>query len=230
MAVVGIDQSLTGTGLAELTNDGVLKRNVLVKTGKLVGIERLDLITKTVISFCEEVDERFVISREGYSFASKGRSVFNLGELGGCIDLSLFRSTMPNLISYYVLPPTVVKKFCLGSGSVKKDSGYLLKVYNKFGKEFPDDNQADAFMIATTLLAFMKASCIQKGQLNGFDHEVYFNSLSVIEKEALLSSSMSLKDSGLTKATMKKLDHITFADFASKGLKEHLAFNRGTKT
>jgi hypothetical protein len=171
-----------------------------------------------------------VISREGYSFASKGRSVFNLGELGGCIDLTLYRSEIPNFVSYYVLPPTVVKKFCLGSGSIKKDSGYLLKVYNKFGTEFPDDNQADAFMIATTLLAFIKASCIQKGQLNGFDHEVYFNSLSVVEKEALLSSSMSSKESGLTKATMKKLDHTTFADFVSKGLKEYVIFNRGIKT
>lgn len=80
------------------------------------------------------------------------------------------------------------------------------------------------------MLAFIKASCTQKGQLNGFDHEVYFNSLSVIEKEALLSSSMSSKESGLTKATMKKLDHMVFADFVGKGLKEYLAFNQGTNS
>lgn len=221
MAIVGIDQSLTGTGLAELTNDGKLKRNVLVKTGKIFGIERLDLITKTVVSFCQEVNERFVISREGYSFASKGRSVFNLGELGGCIDLTLYRSEIPNLVSYYVLPPTVVKKFCLGSGATKKDSGYLLKVYNKYGIEFDDDNQADAFMIAKVLFSFVKASNVCH-----IGHEAFINSLTIVEKESLLSSFFSIKDSGITKITMKNLDHLKFADFSMKSLSGYLVFNK----
>lgn len=220
MAIIGIDQSLTGTGLAYISNDGVLVKNSIIKTGKYLGTERLAFITDEIMKFCGEVNERFVIAREGYSFGSKGRATFSLGELGGCIDLCLFKSNMPNLVKYYHLSPNAVKKFCLGSGSIKKDSGYLLKVFNKFNIEFPDDNQADAFMIAQTLLGFLKASRFQSPE-----HIKFVAGLTLVEKEALIASILSTKGSGVTKATIKKIDHESFGKYTSQTLENCLAFS-----
>ena len=222
MSIVGIDQSLSGTGIVEIGTDGSLKRSQLLGPGKLLGVRRLDFITEKIIDFLSEIKERFVVSREGYSFASKGRSIFNLGELGGCIDLVLFRSKIPNLVEYYILPPTVVKKFCLGSGSVKKDSSYLLAVFKKLEIEFKNDNQADAYMIATTLLGFKKAICLQQG----FDHENFVNLLDVAKKEALLSTLLSAKGSGVTKSVVKTMSHVDFANNVSNVIEQYKVFSR----
>lgn len=222
MSVVGIDQSLSGTGIVEISHDGNIIRKQLLSPGKLLGVQRLDFITNKIFEFCSEIKERFIVAREGYSFASKGRSVFNLGELGGCIDLVLFRSKISNFVEYYILPPTVVKKYCLGSGSVKKDSSYLLLVYKKLEIEFPDDNQADAYMIASTLLGFKKAICLQQG----FDQTKFVKSLSETKKEALLSTLLSVKGSGITKATMKKIESVDFAGYVSKVIEEYKVFLR----
>jgi len=222
MAVIGIDQSFSGTGLVEIDNAGKIKRQEIVNTKKMSGVERLSFIVDKIVDFCKAADERFVVSREGYSFGSKGRATFSLGELGGCVDLKLFEEDIPFLVSYYVLPPTTVRKFSLGAGNVKKETGYLLTVYDKFGIRFPDDNQADAFMIARTLLGFKKAACLT----SNFDHESFVKGLTLIEKESLVSSLLSVKGSGVTKATLKTMDHKEFALKVSESLKNYLCFER----
>jgi Holliday junction resolvasome RuvABC endonuclease subunit len=223
MAIIGIDQSLTGTGLALLDNEGKLIKTKLVKTGKVMGVQRLEMITNEILTFCTDVKERFVIAREGYAFGAKGRATFSLGELGGCIDLTLYRhqrfSSSGFMVAFYVLPPNVVKKFCLGSGGIKKDSGYLLQVYNKLGKEFPDDNQADAFMIATTLHGLLIGSHSERK-----DHESFFTSLTDVKKEALLSPVAKDKELGITQATIKKMDRMSFGKHLVTGLEKIVIF------
>lgn len=222
MSVIGIDQSLTGTGIVEISNDGSINRMQLIKTGKMRDVARLSYITDSIVSFCKETKERFVVAREGYSFGSKGRATFSLGELGGCVDLKLFEQKIPLLVEYYTLPPTVVRKFALGLGNIKKDSSYLLKVYNKFKIEFPDDNQADAFMIARTLLGFMKAISLKSES----DHKLFVESMTIVEKESLVSSLLSCKGSGVTKATIKNMDHKDFASKVIESLKNYLCFQK----
>ena len=216
MAVIGIDQSLTGTGVAEIDHDGKLIRRELLKIGKSKSVERLKLICDQIVVFCQQVNGRFVVAREGYSFGSRGRATFSLGELGGCIDLTLFTASLTGMVSYYVIPPTVVKKFCFGSGSVKKDSAYLLSVYNKFRIEFPDDNQADAFMIAKTVLGMLRGR--EKGDSK------YFESLTLPQKEALVSSVLGKKGSGVTKAVLKKIDSDLFANTVAEVLEGYKVF------
>lgn len=211
MAVLGIDQSLSGTGLSHIDHQGKMIRQKILKTAKLRGVARLKTICDSVLEFCQETGERFVIAREGYSFGSKGRASFSLGELGGCIDLTLFKANMPELVDYYVFSPTVIKKYCLGSGAVKKDTQYLLKVYDVFGIHFLDDNQADAFLIAQTLL----------GMLNGRNtgNPEFFKSLSQAQKEALVS-----KSEGITQAKVKKMSHEEFATHVAESLKNCKGF------
>ena len=200
MAIVGIDQSLSGTGVAILNDDGELQKTIIIEPPKKLGIgtKRLDYISATVVEILRCLDERFVIAREGYSFGSKGRATFSLGELGGAIDLSIFRLAIENFVTYSVIPPGSWKKYCFGIGSVKKDTNYLLQVYKKVGMEFPDDNQADAYMIARTLWAM----CMVKRS------QEFFENMTIIQKEALVP----LKTEGVTKATLKKFSYEEYCE------------------
>jgi Holliday junction resolvasome RuvABC endonuclease subunit len=213
MAILGIDQSLSGTGLSKIDQDGNLLSTKLVNTKGVSGVQRLRLICDATIEFCKNSDGRFVIAREGYSFGSKGRATFSLGELGGCIDLKLLEHKDElKLVDYYVLSPNMIKKFCFGTGAVKKDSSYLLKVFNVFGIQFADDNQADAFMIARTLLGMLRGR-------NEKDTE-FFNSLSLEQKETMVSRS-----AGVTKAKVKKMEQSEFSKRVSESLDACRAFD-----
>jgi Holliday junction resolvasome RuvABC endonuclease subunit len=138
----------------------------IIKPKKMVGVERLDFISNEVISFilknCVGYDE-IRLSREEYSFSSKGSSIFNLGELGGVIDLSIYRmssSQLPDkVVQYYRIPAGVHKKYIVKNGNAKKGTTkatkkkYLDLIEKHSGEKFDDDNIADAFMIARTLRA-----------------------------------------------------------------------------
>jgi len=164
---LGIDQSLSGTGLCILDEGGNIVKTGLISPKKINGVERLDFISKQVVSFigenCSSYDE-IRLSREEYSFSSKGASLFNLGELGGVVDLTIYRLFSNHMtdiaVQYYRIPSGVHKKYVIKNGNAKKGSTkaekqkYLDLVKKHSGESFDDDNIADAFMIAKTLRAF----------------------------------------------------------------------------
>lgn len=202
---VGIDQSLTGTGIAAVDGGGSLAGMRLISPPKMCnrGVPRLNWITNTILEFILDLEGSVVTVREGYSYSSKGSSVFDLGELGGCIDLTLYRQNAAR--PHFVVPPSVMKKWALGQGNVKKDTGYLMKVMQKTGVQFPDDNQADAYMHAVTLrAAFMLAG----GQME-------IEGLSEAKRECFFSTKR-MKVEKLTKAKLKKLSDEEFRAFLSK--------------
>jgi len=103
----------------------------------------------------------------------------------------------------------VMKKWVLGHGNIKKDTGYLMKVMAKTGMQFPDDNQADAYMHAVTLRAvFMLA-----------DGEMEVEGLTEAQTECFFSAKR-MKTEGLTKAKMKKLSNEEFRTLLSKIIAE----------
>jgi Holliday junction resolvasome RuvABC endonuclease subunit len=217
--IIGIDQSLTGTGIASIDDDGTLLMTQTVETSKMRGVERLAQICQVVEEMCDNVGEKYVVAREGYSFGSKGRATFSLGELGGCLDLTLYQIENPNLKSYYIIPPTTIKKLCLGSGAIKKDSAYLLKIFTTLGIEFANDNEADAYMIAVSLWKYLRSS--KANSIKG-----YYETLKVYEKEAILSSLISKSGSGVTKASLKNLTEEDYATAAKSVLDGYLCFAR----
>jgi len=204
---VGIDQSLTGTGICVVDGDGEIVKMRLIAPPKQCsrGVLRLNWITNTIIEFISDLRGTPIATvREGYSYGSKGRSVFDLGELGGCIDLDLFRRRGDD-DHHFVVSPSVMKKWILGLGNVKKDTGYLMKVMAKTKIQFPDDNQADAYMHAVTLRsAFMIAA-----------GEMPIEDLTEVQKECFFSGKR-MKTEGLTKANMKKLSNEEFHTLLSK--------------
>jgi Holliday junction resolvasome RuvABC endonuclease subunit len=166
---LGIDQSLSGTGICVLDKDGKVLKTGIIKPKKLKGVQRLRYIVDELVEFirthCSEFDE-IRASREEYSFSSKGAALFNLGELGGVIDLAFFDEANGTLldrkIQYYRIPAGVHKKFVVKNGNAKKGTvkadkqKYLNRIAKHTGTLFDDDNIADAYMIGLTLRGYYR--------------------------------------------------------------------------
>jgi crossover junction endodeoxyribonuclease RuvC len=141
--VAGFDLSLTGTGYVFLSMDNSLQL-VGTLTNKLSGMERCYYVRDMVLKLCRTklVNLKY-ICMEGYSFGSRGM-LADLGELGGLVkEVFDVRLELP----YTIVGPTQLKKFATGKGSGKKNV-VMMKVYKKYGVEFDDDNQCDAFVLA----------------------------------------------------------------------------------
>ena len=109
--VCGLDLSLQQTGYA--TPDG---DHGLIRPSSRSGIERLAWIRNQVMKI--EHDHRVeLFAIEGYSYGSKGRAVFNIGELGGVIRTALWDAGVP----YVDVPPATLKKYACGKGNANKD-------------------------------------------------------------------------------------------------------------
>lgn len=160
MITIGIDQSLTGTGVIVLINGHVYKHTTITTNSSENLIDRVGFIRKTLSSIINSAanlsaDETAVIvAIEGFSFASKGRSLFDIGYLGWRIKEDLRGMEMNGTIKYWLdVPPTVVKKFATGKGNAPKEL-ILQQVYKRWDEEFSDNNQADAFVLAKIAEAY----------------------------------------------------------------------------
>jgi len=218
---VGIDQSLTGTGICVVDKSGdIVKMRLIAPPKKFSrGVPRLDFICRSILEFIADLQGSVATVREGYSYGSKGRSVFDLGELGGCIDLSLFmrRRVDPpeeTRTRHFVVSPSVMKKWSLGQGDVKKDTSYLMKVLQKTGIQFPDDNQADAYMHARALRAVFMI----------FEGTMGIGELTEVQRECFFSGAR-MKAEKLTKSKLKKLENEEFRTILGKIIEEdYLSF------
>ena len=108
MTPVGLDLSLTSTGMSWMNEQSVIRT-------KLFGPERLHLISEMILSYLNKIDTPIVIV-EGYSFASRNSQAHSIGELGGVVRVSLWRNQIP----YVDVPPTSRAKFATGKGNAGK--------------------------------------------------------------------------------------------------------------
>ena len=141
MLALGIDLSLTGTGLS-VVEGNELHFSECYKPKAKTGPERLIEIRHKVLETIVIYQPK-LICLEGYSFGSKGRGVFQTGELGGVIRVLLHKSDT----SWLEIPPSQVKKFAAGMGNCGKDI-VLQQVYKRWGMEFKTSDEADAFILA----------------------------------------------------------------------------------
>jgi len=153
--VSAIDPSLTGTAVCTLDGDSenVIDLVTFKVPKDMVGVARLNWLCKTLNAKLKQHNPNEIFI-EGYSFMSKGRSIFNLGELGGIFRLVLARKWG----GYYEIPPTSLKKFVTGKGNSKKQI-LLEQTYRKWGlgsETLKDDNQVDAYGLAKFGAAFLK--------------------------------------------------------------------------
>ena len=143
--IVGIDPSLTATGIA--LPDGT---TLTIRTN-LRSMERLAEIRSTILGLAFEID---LVVIEGYSYGS-GHGAHQLGELGGTIRLALWDAAIP----YVDVAPTGRAKYATGRGNAGK-SLVVSELSARTGRTFHDDNQADAYILRAMALEHYGHPCI----------------------------------------------------------------------
>jgi len=140
--ILGLDLSLTHTGVVVLDLDGdnpVMVDVIKPKTNKEI---RLVEIRDKVNDFVTRCNPTLIVL-EGYSFASQGRAVYDIGEMGGVVRVHLYESKR----RYMVVPPHSLKKFVTQKGNSPKQI-MIREVYRRWKREFDDDNICDAYGLA----------------------------------------------------------------------------------
>lgn len=147
MIILGIDPSLTSTGICVMFKQGEVVENYAVQL-KAKGTERLALFRNHFQSITNEHhDVRAFI--EGYAFGANNQREA-LGELGGIIRLTLYDEE----INTIVIPPTMLKKFATGKGNADKIA-MAVALEKQFQLEYPTSDQTDAFWLATFGRAYL---------------------------------------------------------------------------
>lgn len=176
MIVIGIDPSLTSTGIVVL-RDGKLELAETAKNCPELGtIERVSLIRERIINIIENLSDGKkwqapgLIVIEGFSYGSKGRSVFDIAYLGWRIREELEEYKSDDNIPWIEVPPAQLKQFATGKGNANKEI-ILQQVYKHWGEEFSDNNQADAYVLAQIGRAYLG----ETDDLTAFQREVIAN-------------------------------------------------------
>jgi crossover junction endodeoxyribonuclease RuvC len=93
---------------------------------------------------------------EGYSFASRNSQAHSIGELGGCVRMTLWKNGIP----YIEVPPTSRAKFATGKGNAGKTE-VISAISSKTGKLFSGsgaDDECDAWILEQMGLAYLEKS------------------------------------------------------------------------
>jgi len=148
-AFVGVDHSLTGTGIVVLDQDGCIIEQKLIKTtsDQIDEKRMIDIIDG--LSFIPKIVKLKCVYIEGPSYMSSGQAVLQMGALHYLIRIFLYRKK----VKYKIIAPGSLKKFICGpgNGNAKKEF-MLLNIYKKYGLEFKDNNIADAYSLARMAL------------------------------------------------------------------------------
>ena len=135
--IMAFDLSLTRTGWASAQAFGVL----MPPGSHARGVRRLAWIRDQVLSLLRD-DPGSLVVLEGYSFASRGRAVISIGELGGVVRLAMHDE------GFVVVdvPPSSLKKFSTGTGNAPKEA-VLAAAIRRLGYGGHDHNEADALWL-----------------------------------------------------------------------------------
>lgn len=170
--LVAIDQSLTATGVVIFEMRLVKNRKFILKVRdthliKPIPIKGCGDICKAtyksgriyeignkimaILSSNEDHSKRMLGVIEGYSYMSRGRAIFDLGELGWEVRRQMYHFC----VSVAVMPPNTWKKIITGKGNAKKA---LVPKYcqSKYGFDNDSLDINDAFAIG---VAYAKIIC-----------------------------------------------------------------------
>lgn len=168
MKIYAIDQSLNGFAHMILEDGQSIFSERLV-TEDLRGMDRINKILAAVEGVLDKHDPD-VIVMENYAFTSNTNCITQLAELGGVLKMLFWQrgyhtgrdTALRGHKLFMTQTQGQMKKFCLGNGSMKKDSRYLLNVMERIKISFQNDDEADAYMHAWTtsiVLAVIRGQC-----------------------------------------------------------------------
>jgi Holliday junction resolvasome RuvABC endonuclease subunit len=144
--VVGLDLSLTATGVSNATGCYLIKTKPKDWEMPHGDVLRIDHIAAEVSSFCAGAD---LVICEGFSFGSKGSALFQVAGLGYIVRSQILRSSIP-----LVLPtPSQLKFYITGRGNADKPT-MRMETFKRFELDIADDNECDAFGLRAMALDY----------------------------------------------------------------------------
>lgn len=167
--VVGLDLSLTATGMVRVygsgVNDwtGITFGYGLKKPSLQDKIKRIDAIANKVIAYVLESNTD-AVAIENYAFSGRGQ-VFDLAELFGVVKRDLYEiGVIPKMVTV-----TTARRFLMGRGcgGIKKKE--LMRYLKMMKFNFEDDNQMDAWVVAN----FYRAELGLPAKSGGFQSALY---------------------------------------------------------
>lgn len=145
--VLGLDLSLTGTGVVILENGKFVKRHLIKsKPSGDLPLSELRRIKKIV----EEIE---MIVAEGIpNVAVIEGLAFMVRNATALVQLSALNYMVRDMLDRYkvkfvIVAPTSLKKFITGSGASKKDV-MLMETFKRYGVSILNDNECDAYGLA----------------------------------------------------------------------------------
>lgn len=147
MYYLGIDPSLTATGVYFLSTDKVNEPDVCyeINTCKAEfssSLHRVDYIASKIVEDIKKYNPVNIVM-EDYFTGRQAGTVIKLAELGTMVRFRILEAGF----SFFVSPPTKLKKFVSGSGSCSKDI-MLKNVYKRWDVDTNSNNIADACGLA----------------------------------------------------------------------------------
>ena len=162
MKIVGIDASLSSTGVAVLTDPPGDIHTEAIKSNK-TGPARLIEIRDRVRELCAGAN---LVVIEGYAFAQASQA-HQLGELGGVLRTMLFEMGVVVL----EVGPGQLKKFASGKGNTKKEQ-MAVAIYKRWDREFATNDEADAFVLVQIGRAYLPGGVFHIDNITAFQWEV----------------------------------------------------------
>lgn len=129
--VVGVDLSLTSTGIATPAGEWTVRTNSADPTEA-----RLAVIRGGVMLPARSAGTLVVLE----DFVTRSPAASTLGMVHGVVRVALAEAAVP----FVLVPPATLKKYVTGKGNATKPD-MRMAVYQRFGLDIPDDNQVDAF-------------------------------------------------------------------------------------
>lgn len=147
MRVIGLDLSLTATGVAIIEDDTITVRTITSNpTGDSVDdrVRRLDKIERAVMECMTGASEIDLIVIEGPSFGQMRQSGEHVRAGLWWRIVSICTDTAPVV----EVPPATLKKYATGKGNAAKDAVLLATARRFPDVDLRDNNQADALWLA----------------------------------------------------------------------------------
>ena len=166
---LGVDLSLTGTGLVVVDGSGVLLHMSEIGTkphSHVHILSRSDHIAQLVLKTALEYKPKLV-AIESLFCGPRASSVLSLGTLHALCKYQLLR----NGFRLASVSPSSLKKF-LGSGKLQK-SQILKAVYKEYGVDCDTDNKSDAYTLSRLAQLLDSAlNSVQLGTIPKYKSEV----------------------------------------------------------
>lgn len=151
MRLVGLDLSLTSTGVALAPTLDIPEGTAVFRPKALAGMARIAWLRRRIMPLCWDAD---LVVIEDYAFSRQASRAHALGELGGAIRLALFDAD----VRYVDVAPTTRAKYATGKGNSGK-AVVVSSVSAKTGRTFAYDDEVDAFVLREMALAQYGQPC-----------------------------------------------------------------------